>query len=107
MELSPVTWRKASFSGGNGGNCVEVGVWRKASFSGGNGGACVEVGVWQKSSHGGGNGGDCVEVSAALTPRVVCLVRDSKDRDGARLAFTAGAWDSFVSAVKDGSAGGF
>jgi hypothetical protein len=88
MELSPVIWRKASYSGSNGGACVEVSVWRKASYSGGNGGACVEV-------------------SAALTPRVVCLVRDTKDRDGARLAFTAGAWDSFVSAIKDGTAGSF
>jgi Domain of unknown function (DUF397) len=107
MELSPVIWRKASYSGSNGGACVEVGVWRKATYSGGNGGACVEVGVWQKSSYSGGNGGNCVEVSAALTPRVVCLVRDTKDRDGARLAFTAGAWDSFVSAIKDGTAGSF
>jgi Domain of unknown function (DUF397) len=80
-------------------------IWRKASYSGGNGGECVEVGVWQKSSYSGGNGGDCVEVSAALTPSVVCLVRDTKNRDGARLAFTAGAWDSFVSAIKDGTAG--
>jgi hypothetical protein len=86
---------------------LSVGVWRKATYSGGNGGACVEVGVWQKSSYSGGNGGNCVEVSAALTPRVVCLVRDTKDRDGARLAFTAGAWDSFVSAIKDGTAGSF
>ena len=43
MDISHVTWRKASYSGGNGGNCVEVGVWRKASYSGGNGGGCVEV----------------------------------------------------------------
>ncbi|MGW4123012.1 DUF397 domain-containing protein [Nocardia sp. NPDC004711] len=38
-----VTWRKARRSGGQGGNCVEVGVWRKAHRSGGNGGNCVEV----------------------------------------------------------------
>lgn len=38
-----VTWRKARRSGGQGGNCVEVGVWRKARRSGGNGGNCVEV----------------------------------------------------------------
>ena len=25
MDLSPITWRKASYSTGNGGNCVEVG----------------------------------------------------------------------------------
>lgn len=26
MDLSNVTWRKSSYSGGNGGNCVEVAV---------------------------------------------------------------------------------
>lgn len=35
-------WRKSSFSGSNGGNCVEV-AWRRSSFSGSNGGDCVEV----------------------------------------------------------------
>ena len=43
MDISHVTWRKASYSGDNGGGCVEVGVWRKSSHSGDNGGACVEV----------------------------------------------------------------
>jgi hypothetical protein len=37
-----MTWRKSSFSGSNGGNCVEV-AWAKSSFSGSNGGSCVEV----------------------------------------------------------------
>lgn len=37
-----MTWRKSSFSGSNGGNCVEV-RWTKSSFSGSNGGSCVEV----------------------------------------------------------------
>jgi hypothetical protein len=33
MDLSHVTWRKASYSGDNGGECVEVGTaWRKASY---------------------------------------------------------------------------
>ena len=43
MDISHVTWRKATYSGANGGGCVEVGVWHKASHSGGNGGDCVEV----------------------------------------------------------------
>ncbi|WP_190818712.1 DUF397 domain-containing protein [Saccharopolyspora pogona] len=38
-----VGWRKSSYSPHND-NCVEVG-WRKSSRSGGNGGNCVEVGI--------------------------------------------------------------
>ena len=75
MDISDVTWRKASYSGGNGGNCVEVGVWRKASYSGGNGGGCVEV------------------TSMGIT---LVAVRDSKEPDGPKLTFTSPAWRSFI-----------
>jgi len=64
MDLSRIEWRKASFSTGNGGNCVEVG-------------AC---------------------------PQLVA-VRDSKDPDGPKLAFTAEAWDSFIEHIKRGQPG--
>ena len=74
MDLGNVTWRRASYSGDNGGNCVEVGVWRKAS-------------------HSGGNGGECVEVAAADTE---IAVRDSKDPDGPSLSFDPSAWRSFL-----------
>ncbi len=67
--------------------------WRTSSYSGGNGG-CVEVG-WRTSSDSA-NGGDCVEVAAA--PRVV-LVRDSKDRTGPVLSFSAARWRAFLTAV--------
>jgi Domain of unknown function (DUF397) len=83
MEFSHVTWRKASFSGSNS-NCVEVGVWRKASYSTSN--------------------SNCVEVAGAggvVGQRVVCLVRDSKDRGGSGLVFSEGAWDLFVATVKE------
>ena len=44
MDLTGVSWRKSSYSGSNGGDCVEVAeVWRKSSYSGSNGGDCVEV----------------------------------------------------------------
>ncbi|GAA2409798.1 DUF397 domain-containing protein [Streptomyces glaucosporus] len=49
---------------------------------------------WIKSSHSSNDGPDCVEVAA--TPGTV-HVRDSKDVQGPRLAFTPEAWDSFVS----------
>ena len=47
---------------------------------------------WRKSTKSGGNGGDCVEVADNL-PGVV-LVRDTKDRDGGTLTFSAAvvAW---------------
>jgi hypothetical protein len=80
MDISNVTWRKASYSGANGGECVEVGVWRKASYSGGNGGECVEV---------------------ASAGKAVVAVRDSKDSDGPKLAFTPSVWQSFVQQMRN------
>jgi hypothetical protein len=82
MDVSHVTWRKSSYTGANG-NCVEVGVWRKSSYSGNDGGGCVEVGQ---------------------LPAVVA-VRDSKDPDGPRLAFSPQEWRAFVAGVKAGEFG--
>jgi hypothetical protein len=72
-----VKFRKSSFSGSNGGNCVEL-AWRKSSFSGGNGGACVEV---------------------AQAPAMFGI-RDSKNTDGPVLALPAGQARLFLAAVK-------
>ena len=80
MGIRDVTWRKASYSGGNGGDCVEVGVWREASHSGGNGGACVEV---------------------RATPPALIAVRDSRNPSGPRLAFTASTWRSFTERLRN------
>ncbi len=55
------------------------------------------MGNWRKSSYSDGNGGNCVEV--ADTTGVV-LVRDTTDRDGGTLAFTAEAWQRFTNALK-------
>ena len=60
---------------------------------------CVEVGVWRKASHSGANGGECVEVAAA--PNALVAVRDSKNPDGPRLAFTPPAWHAFIQRVAD------
>jgi hypothetical protein len=82
MDLNRIAWRKASYSSGNGGACVEVGTtWRKASYSTGNGGACIEVGT---------------------APRAVA-VRDSKDPEGPKLTFAPGSWQAFTSRVKNGA----
>jgi hypothetical protein len=48
---------------------------------------------WRKSSRSGNNGGDCVEVADAA--RAV-LVRDSKYRDGAVIAFSPETWRAFT-----------
>jgi hypothetical protein len=52
---------------------------------------------WRKSTYSDGNGGSCVEVADAA--RVV-LVRDTKDRDGRTLAFSAQAWRAFAEQLK-------
>ncbi|WP_405721523.1 DUF397 domain-containing protein [Streptomyces sp. NBC_00046] len=54
--------------------------------------------AWFKSRYSSnGNEGDCVEVAAA--PDSV-HVRDSKNVQGARLAFTSAAWTGFVYAAE-------
>lgn len=55
---------------------------------------------WRKSSYSGTNGGNCVGVSSNL-PGIVA-VRDTKDREGPALGFTADAWSAFVQGVKNG-----
>ncbi len=54
--------------------------------------------VWHKSSYSSGNGGECVEVATNL-PSIVA-VRDSKDPDGPKLAFSTDEWTAFVRGVK-------
>jgi Domain of unknown function (DUF397) len=53
--------------------------------------------VWSKSARSGDNG--CVEV-AFVDDRVA--VRDSKDRGGPVLVFTANEWDAFIGGITDG-----
>ena len=51
---------------------------------------------WRKSSYSGSNGGECVEVA---TTKAV-LVRDTADRSGPVLRFTAEAWRAFTAAIR-------
>jgi len=68
--------------------------WFKSSYSGAEGGECLEVALeWHKSSHSGSAGGECVEVAAC--PGTV-HVRDSKDPAGPTLAFGPAAWSAFA-----------
>ncbi|MEU9703501.1 DUF397 domain-containing protein [Streptomyces sp. NPDC047981] len=76
---------------------LSAAVWFKSSFSGGSGGDCVEVATWRKSSYSDGSGGNCLEVSDDH-PGIV-PVRDSKNPDGPKLAFRAAAWATFIEGV--------
>ena len=69
--------------------------WFKSSYSGAEGGQCLEV-AWRKSSHSGAEGGDCVEFAAAATH---VYIRDSKQTSGPVLTVGPGAWAGFVGLV--------
>lgn len=84
-------------------------IWRKSSYSGDTGGQCVECAAlgtptWRKSSYSGGTGGECVEV-ADLTPHTaVIAVRDSKSPPAGMLTLTPAAFSAFVrGAVENGN----
>jgi Domain of unknown function (DUF397) len=51
---------------------------------------------WRKSSYSGANG-SCVETA---TGNGVVLVRDTTNREGGTLAFTAGAWQAFLETLR-------
>lgn len=78
--------------------------WRKSSYSGTNGGECVECtltggAAWRASSYSGTNGGDCVEVADGC-PIGAVPVRDSKNPSGPVLTVGAEAWQAFVDALR-------
>ncbi len=80
QHLTGANWRKSSYSGDTGGECVEcaplgAAAWRKASYS-------AE--------------GDCVEVAAQ--PCLVA-VRDSKNPEGPVFTVGPAAFAAFVRAV--------
>ncbi|WP_339156032.1 DUF397 domain-containing protein [Actinomadura luteofluorescens] len=79
MDLTNLTWRRASHSGPNGGNCVEL-----AGLA------------WRKSTHSGSNAAECVELAGAVG---VVAVRDSKDPDGPVLLLTRAALRTAVQSV--------
>jgi hypothetical protein len=47
---------------------------------------------WRKSNYSNANGGDCVEVASAEG----VAVRDTTDREGVTLEFSAEAWQQFT-----------
>jgi hypothetical protein len=56
---------------------------------------------WRTSSRSTG-GQECVEVAQ---DQANCLVRDSKNPGGTRLAVNRQAWTAFTRAIKDGRSG--
>jgi hypothetical protein len=51
---------------------------------------------WRKSSYSGANGGSCIEVATAEG----VAVRDTTDREGGTLIFTAEAWQAFLGKLR-------
>ena len=72
--------------------------WFKSTYSGSEGGECLEVAhAWRKSSYSGDEGGECVEVAAC--PHTI-HIRDSKNPadTGPTLQVTPAAWAAFTAA---------
>ncbi|WP_055477841.1 DUF397 domain-containing protein [Sphaerimonospora mesophila] len=83
MDLNGALWRKSSFSGDNGGNCVEVTELEHVALT-----------TQRMSGHGAGG-----PAHKAGQGRLIA-VRDSKDPDGPKLFFTSDEWSAFIQGVK-------
>ncbi|MFB6617532.1 DUF397 domain-containing protein [Streptomyces sp. NPDC056367] len=71
--------------------------WFKSSYSGDEGGQCLEAAfTWQKSSHS--DGGACVEIATCPTDQAV-HVRDSKVTDGPNLTLAPATWTALTAWV--------
>jgi len=68
--------------------------WFKSTYSGSEGGECLEVAhAWRKSSYSGDEGGECVEVAAC--PHTI-HIRDSKNKQGPHLTLSPTTWADFL-----------
>ncbi|MET4656631.1 DUF397 domain-containing protein [Streptomyces fungicidicus] len=76
MSSTALRWFKSSYSGSDGGNCLEVAyTWRKSTYSGSEAGSsCVEVAPHSTAIH----------------------IRDSKTPDAPHLTVTPKAWAAFL-----------
>jgi uncharacterized protein DUF397 len=57
-----------------------------------------QAGNWRKSSFSANGGEACVETAGDDDGTI--LVRDTTNRDGGTLAFTAGAWVKFTASLR-------
>jgi hypothetical protein len=72
--------------------------WFRSSYSGNEGGECVEIAVeWRRSSRSDNEGGACVEVATCPT---TVHVRDSKDPDGPRFHVAPTGWSAFLTHLR-------
>lgn len=72
---TPLQWFKSSYSGSDGGNCLEVAyTWRKSSYSSDEGGACLEIAAHPTAVH----------------------IRDSKNPDGPHFTVAPTTWTAFL-----------
>jgi len=82
QDLLNARWRKSSYSGNTGGECIE----------------CAPLGTaeWRKSTYSSSTGGDCLEV-ADLTPHIA--LRDSKNPEAGVFTVSPDVFSAFVSHV--------
>jgi hypothetical protein len=82
--------------------------WRKSSYSGDQGGDCIECAPlgrlsWQRSSYSGDQGGQCVEI--AELPEAAVAIRDSKTPAGPILTIGPATFTRFLSWTSATAAG--
>jgi hypothetical protein len=81
-------------------NAIPTGIlWRKSSYSGDQGGECVECApigalAWRASTYSGDQGGQCLEV--AETPHTTIAIRDSKNPAGPILTLDPATFTTFI-----------
>ncbi|WP_399928024.1 DUF397 domain-containing protein [Streptomyces kanamyceticus] len=69
-------------------------MWFKSTYSGSEGGQCLEVAYdWHKSSYSSEQGGQCLEVAAHPT---AIHIRDSKVTSGPVMTVTPETWSTFL-----------
>ncbi|CUW31301.1 MULTISPECIES: DUF397 domain-containing protein [Streptomyces] len=71
--------------------------WFKSSYSGSQGGDCLELAyTWRKSSYSSSEGGNCVEVATHPT---AIHIRDSKIPAGPLLTLSPATWSGFLNGI--------
>ncbi|WP_030346581.1 DUF397 domain-containing protein [Streptomyces sp. NRRL S-1022] len=71
--------------------------WFKSSYSGSEGGDCLELAyTWRKSSHSGSEGGNCLEVATTAS---TIHIRDSKTPAGPTLTLSPVTWSEFLDGI--------
>ncbi|HEX5595272.1 MAG TPA: DUF397 domain-containing protein [Micromonosporaceae bacterium] len=58
--------------------------------------------AWHVSTRSGNGDGNCVEAGPVLDGSGRVAVRDSKDRAGAIMIYTAAEWNAFLTTLKAG-----